>query len=216
MHLRCAQCEHTREVTVSNAEAERYDEALDSRADPIARAVRKLDLERMAATVESLIVALQRDLIGPRTSRASQRVSPTRFCHARPGGREAEGVGMRRSVVFSAALVALALGPVGGVASAAVTSPCPGDQGDPTTTGWALSTTTFDNSYTRHAYVGNGYLSQRVPATGTGYVETTRKRAGRCTRRPMTAPSSPATTAPIRSRGNPPMRRSRRSRRGRR
>jgi hypothetical protein len=34
-------------------------------ADPIARAVRKLDLERMAATVESLIVALQRDLIGP-------------------------------------------------------------------------------------------------------------------------------------------------------
>ena len=65
MHLRCAQCEHTREVTVSNAEAERYDEALDSRADPIARAIRKLDLERMAATVESLIVALQRDLIGP-------------------------------------------------------------------------------------------------------------------------------------------------------
>ena len=65
MLLRCAQCEHTREVAVSNAEAERYDEALDSRADPIARAVRKLDLERMAATVESLIVALQRDLIGP-------------------------------------------------------------------------------------------------------------------------------------------------------
>jgi hypothetical protein len=65
MLLRCAQCEHTREVTVSNAEAERFDEALDSRADPIARAARKLDLERMAVTVESLIVALQRDLIGP-------------------------------------------------------------------------------------------------------------------------------------------------------
>ena len=65
MLLRCAQCGHSREVTVSNAEAERYDEALDSRADPIARAVRKLDLERMAATVETLIVALQRDLIGP-------------------------------------------------------------------------------------------------------------------------------------------------------
>ena len=65
MLLRCAQCEHSREVTVSNTEAERFDEALDSRADPIARAIRKLDLERMAATVESLIVALQRDLIGP-------------------------------------------------------------------------------------------------------------------------------------------------------
>ena len=65
MLLRCAQCEHSREVTVSNAEAERFDEALDSRADPIARAARKLDLERMAATVETLIIALQRDLIGP-------------------------------------------------------------------------------------------------------------------------------------------------------
>jgi len=65
MLLRCAQCEHSREVTVSNAEAERFDEALDSRADPIARAVRKLDLERMTTTVETLIVALQRDLIGP-------------------------------------------------------------------------------------------------------------------------------------------------------
>ena len=65
MHLRCAQCEHTREVVVSNAVAERYDAALDERADPIARALHKLDLERMAATVESLIVALQRDLIGP-------------------------------------------------------------------------------------------------------------------------------------------------------
>jgi hypothetical protein len=65
MLLRCAQCDHTREVTVSNTEAERYDAALDSRADPIARAAHRLDLERMAATVESLIVALQRDLIGP-------------------------------------------------------------------------------------------------------------------------------------------------------
>jgi hypothetical protein len=65
MLLRCAQCEHSREVTVSNAEAERFDEALDSRADPIARAVRRLDLERMATTVETLIIALQRDLIGP-------------------------------------------------------------------------------------------------------------------------------------------------------
>jgi hypothetical protein len=65
MHLRCAQCEHTREVVVSNTVAERYDQALDERADPIARALHRLDLERMAATVESLIVALQRDLIGP-------------------------------------------------------------------------------------------------------------------------------------------------------
>src|SRR3954451_21520752 len=78
---------------------------------------------------------------------------------------------MRRSVVFTAVVAAIALAPAG-VASAAVSSPCPGDKGDPTTSGWALSTTTFDNAYTRHAYVGNGYLSQRVPATGTGYLAT--------------------------------------------
>src|SRR3954469_19155453 len=81
---------------------------------------------------------------------------------------------MRRSAVFTAVVAAIALAPAG-VASAAVSSPCPGDASDPTASGWALSTTTFDNAYTRHAYVGNGYLSQRVPATGTGYVETTQK-----------------------------------------
>jgi len=41
--------------------------------------------------------------------------------------------------------------------------------------GWTLSTTTFDKHYTRHAYVGNGYLSQRVPATGMGYASTGEK-----------------------------------------
>ena len=41
--------------------------------------------------------------------------------------------------------------------------------------GWTLSTTTFDNHYTRHAYVGNGYLSQRVPPAGTGYMATGEK-----------------------------------------
>ena len=29
--------------------------------------------------------------------------------------------------------------------------------------GWELSTGEFDNTYTRHAFVGNGYLGQRVP-----------------------------------------------------
>src|SRR3954471_3916557 len=78
---------------------------------------------------------------------------------------------MRRAIAFTAVVAAIALAPAG-VASAAVSSPCQGDAGDPTTSGWALSTTAFDNAYTRHAYVGNGYLSQRVPSAGTGYVET--------------------------------------------
>ncbi|HEX6255416.1 MAG TPA: discoidin domain-containing protein [Euzebyales bacterium] len=35
-----------------------------------------------------------------------------------------------------------------------------------------LSTATFDTAFYRHAVVGNGYLSQRVPPTGMGYVAT--------------------------------------------
>jgi trehalose/maltose hydrolase-like predicted phosphorylase len=83
---------------------------------------------------------------------------------------------MGRSVAYAAVAVSLVLALAPGAAAAPpVASPCPGDKGDPTTSGWALSTTTFDNAYTRHPYVGNGYLSQRVPATGTGYVQTTQE-----------------------------------------
>ena len=63
MHLRCGECGVTREVTVSNAVAERYDRELNERARPIEQAARRLDLERMKVAVETLIVALQRDLI---------------------------------------------------------------------------------------------------------------------------------------------------------
>ena len=63
MLLRCAQCGHEREVVVANAEAERFDEALDRRADPIARTLNRLDVDRMKAWVESVTIALQRDLI---------------------------------------------------------------------------------------------------------------------------------------------------------
>src|SRR3954468_11259971 len=54
--------------------------------------------------------------------------------------------------------------------SALGAAPCPRDGA-----GWTLSTTTFDNHYTRHAYVGNGYLSQRVPPAGMGYMATGEK-----------------------------------------
>ena len=63
MALRCAQCGHEREVVVGNEEAERFDEALDRRADPIATALHRIDTARMKAWVESVTVALQRDLI---------------------------------------------------------------------------------------------------------------------------------------------------------
>jgi DNA-directed RNA polymerase subunit RPC12/RpoP len=63
MALRCAQCGHEREVVVENEEAERFDEALDRRADPIATALHRIDTARMRSWVESVTVALQRDLI---------------------------------------------------------------------------------------------------------------------------------------------------------
>ena len=56
--------------------------------------------------------------------------------------------------------------------ASAAAAPCPGGRDG---AGWTLSTTTFDNHYTRHAYVGNGYLSQRVPPAGTGYMATGEK-----------------------------------------
>jgi len=59
-----------------------------------------------------------------------------------------------------------------GTASAGSGNPCPGGRNG---AGWTLSTTTFDQNYSKHAYVGNGYLSQRVPATGMGYLSTGEK-----------------------------------------
>src|SRR6187200_1217733 len=56
-------------------------------------------------------------------------------------------------------------------ARALADSPCAGRDG----AGWTLGTNEFSNISTRHAYVGNGYLSQRVPATGMGYASTGEK-----------------------------------------
>jgi trehalose/maltose hydrolase-like predicted phosphorylase len=80
-------------------------------------------------------------------------------------------------IVASVALVAdpAASVPSGGVAPApAATDPCPGEGGG-ADAGWTLSTSTFDPAFARHAFVGNGYLSQRVPSTGMGYLETGEK-----------------------------------------
>src|SRR3954470_4116883 len=85
--------------------------------------------------------------------------------------RSSRGIRRPCRVALAAAALAVAWGVAlgGAPARAAETAPC---QDGP---GWSLSTTTFDTHYTRHAYVGNGYLSQRVPPTGTGYVSTGEK-----------------------------------------
>jgi hypothetical protein len=63
MLLRCGECDSWREVTVSDAEAQRFDLELDRRADMLARAAARLDSQRMAADVETMIAALRRGLI---------------------------------------------------------------------------------------------------------------------------------------------------------
>src|SRR4051812_26872494 len=68
-----------------------------------------------------------------------------------------------------AAGVVLAVLPAG---APAASGPCPSGRNG---AGWTLSTTTYASTSTRHAYVGNGYLSQRVPPAGMGYVETGEK-----------------------------------------
>jgi NMD protein affecting ribosome stability and mRNA decay len=63
MFLRCAECGVSREVTVANAEAERFETALHSRAALVSAAVRGLEAERMEDEVRVFVQALQRDLI---------------------------------------------------------------------------------------------------------------------------------------------------------
>jgi hypothetical protein len=65
MLLRCGECDTWREVTVSNAVAERFDVELDRRAGLVSRAVLKLDLERMAEQVETFVEALRRGWLLP-------------------------------------------------------------------------------------------------------------------------------------------------------
>ncbi|MGW2815705.1 discoidin domain-containing protein [Streptomyces sp. NPDC001415] len=53
--------------------------------------------------------------------------------------------------------------------TAATTANCPDSNG------WTLDTTRIDAANTHHAFVGNGYLGQRVPPNGAGYADSTAK-----------------------------------------
>src|SRR5919198_4039589 len=87
---------------------------------------------------------------------------------------------VRRFALPLAGLLAVACVLWSGPAVAATRAPsalgvgsCPGGAGSGA--GWTLSTSTFDPAFFRHAFVGNGYLGQRVPPTGMGYVATGEK-----------------------------------------
>jgi hypothetical protein len=61
--LRCGACGHRGEGLVANAAAQRFDRELDEAQDEMVRAADRLGLEILSAEIESLTVALERDLI---------------------------------------------------------------------------------------------------------------------------------------------------------
>jgi hypothetical protein len=61
--LRCGECESWREVTVTNADARRYDAELDRRADILASSLARLDRERMIVQADAMAIALRLDFI---------------------------------------------------------------------------------------------------------------------------------------------------------
>jgi hypothetical protein len=65
MFLRCGECGFTREVTVSNNDAESFEDALHFLASPLRRKLRQMENDRMAEWVETMATALDQDLFGP-------------------------------------------------------------------------------------------------------------------------------------------------------
>jgi hypothetical protein len=63
MLLRCGECDTWRELTVTDAVAERYDAELDRRLDVIDGVLHRLDHQRMVSDVETLVAALRRGLV---------------------------------------------------------------------------------------------------------------------------------------------------------
>jgi hypothetical protein len=65
IRLRCGDCDVWRDVIASDAEAAELDRALIDHATAMRSLLAALDRERMAAEIEVLVAALERDLIDP-------------------------------------------------------------------------------------------------------------------------------------------------------
>ena len=65
IELRCGDCAHRWELVVDDSRAARFDMELDGDQRTIRRTLSRLDLERMAAEVETFAAAVSRDLIEP-------------------------------------------------------------------------------------------------------------------------------------------------------
>ncbi|WP_367133191.1 MULTISPECIES: discoidin domain-containing protein [Streptomyces] len=91
-----------------------------------------------------------------------------------PGARPRPRPARLTALLLAGALVA----PVAPAAAASAPQPPTADRspaavppsaGCRTGDGWSLDSTRIDTADTHHAYVGNGYLGQRVPPNGAGY-----------------------------------------------
>ena len=63
--LRCAECDISREVLVTQVEADRFDAQLSARASMLTREALRLEGERMEAEARAFFTALELDLIDP-------------------------------------------------------------------------------------------------------------------------------------------------------
>ena len=63
MFLRCGECGMSREIAVSNADADRFERALHARASVIAAQANQLERERLADEIVAFAAALDQDLI---------------------------------------------------------------------------------------------------------------------------------------------------------
>ena len=63
MFLRCGECGMSREIAVSNADADRFERALHARASVLAGQARKLEEERLSAEIDAFVLALDQNLI---------------------------------------------------------------------------------------------------------------------------------------------------------
>jgi hypothetical protein len=65
VRLRCGECACSREAIITDSEAKQLERDLEPGLCEIAKAVAKLDRERMLWETEVFVAALRRDLIGP-------------------------------------------------------------------------------------------------------------------------------------------------------
>jgi hypothetical protein len=65
VRLRCGDCGWSREIIITDADAEQLERDLAQGFDEIARTAARLDSERMLREADVFIAALRRDLIGP-------------------------------------------------------------------------------------------------------------------------------------------------------